>query len=113
MSNIYNRLTSDNETIELSINHLRVLYCNSFFSCLSFVILIIIAAQIGPVVTDAGFLINDASVSLKDFSILIQEINNLIQEEKNTTRILGHLIPVIKNGMRQLTLLCDEAPNCH
>ena len=62
---------------------------------------------------DAGILINDASDSLKDFSILIPEINNLIPEAKNTTRILGHLIPLIKNGMRQLTLLCDEAPNCH
>jgi hypothetical protein len=113
MSNIYNRLISDNETVELSINHLRVLYCNSFFSCLSFFVLLIIASQISPVVTDAGILINDASVSLKDFSILIPEINNLIPEAKNTTRILGHMIPVIKNGMRQLTLLCDEAPNCY
>ena len=112
MDSIYNRLNSD-EPVEVSMNHIRVLYCNSFFSCLSFLILIIIAAQIGPVVTDAGILINDASHSLKDFSILIPEVNNLIPEAKNTTRILGHLIPLIKNGMRELTLLCDEAPNCY
>ena len=113
MNNLYHRINNSNDEIELTINDIRIIYCNTFFSCLIFIVLLIIAVQLGPVVSDAGVLIDDASVSLKDFSILIPEINNLIPEAKNTTRILGHMIPLIKNGMRQLTLLCNEAPGCN
>lgn len=97
----------------LNKNHILMIYCNTFFSFSIFIILIVIASQLSPVVNDAGILINDASENLKDFSILIPRINNLIPEAQNTTRILGRLIPMIKNGMHQLRQLCYEAPGCH
>jgi|UniRef100_A0A6C0BXZ6 hypothetical protein len=97
----------------LNKNHILMIYCNTFFSFSIFIILIVIASQLSPVVNDAGILINDASENLKDFSILIPRINNLIPEAQNTTRILGHLIPMIKNGMHQLRQLCHEAPGCY
>ncbi len=97
----------------LQRNHILMIYCNTFFSFSIFIILIIIASQLSPVVNDAGILINDASENLKDFSILIPKINNLIPEAQNTTRILGRMIPMIRNGMHQLRQLCYEAPECH
>jgi len=66
-----------------------------------------------PIISDAGILINDASMSLKDFSILLPEINRILPEARNTTLILGRMIPMIKNGMYQLNQICDVAPNCH
>jgi hypothetical protein len=68
--------------------------------------------MLGPVVNDAGVLINDASQSLDDFSIIIPEVNKLIPEAMNTTRILGHMIPKINQGMYILRQLCLQYPEC-
>ena len=117
MSTLYSRITDDltnsNTIREVSLNHIRIIYCNACFSAFTFLILLIIAIELGPVVNDAGVLIKDASISLKDFSILLPEINRILPEAQNTTRILGRMIPMIKNGMYQLNQICDVAPNCH
>ena len=68
--------------------------------------------MLGPVANDAGLLINDASQSLDDFSIMIPEVNKLIPEAMNTTRILGHMIPKINQGMHILHQLCLQDPEC-
>jgi len=103
---------SDSSTMTLSINHVRAIYITTFLSSLIFLILLILAIELVPVIKDAGILINDASLTLNDFSIMIPEINGLIPEAKNTTRILGHMIPEINQGMRILAQLCLESPKC-
>ena len=54
----------------LNKNHILMIYCNTFFSFSIFIILIVIASQLSPVVNDAGILINDAS---KDNTLEIME----------------------------------------
>ena len=44
---------------------------------------------------------------------MIPEINGLIPEAQNTTRILGHMIPRITQGMDILRQLCNQVPECH
>ena len=44
----------------------KLLYLNTCMMCIHFLILIIIAAMLGPVTNDAGVLINDMS-TLHDF----------------------------------------------
>ena len=78
-----------------------------------FIILFIIAIEIIPLVRDANVLINDASYSLHDFSVIMPEISLIIPEARNTTRILGHLIPEINQGMYILRQLCLQDPECH
>jgi len=117
MSTFYNRIADDftnsNTIREVSLNHIKIIYCNACFSAFTFIILLVIAIQLNPVVNDAGILINDASSIIKDFSILLPEVNRILPEAQNTTRILGRMIPMIKNGMYQLNQICDVAPNCH
>jgi len=117
MSTFYSRLTDDltnsNTIREVSLNHIRIIYCNACFSALSFLILLIIAIELNPIIKDGSILIKDASLSLKDFSILLPEINRILPEARNTTLILERMIPMIKNGMYQLNQICVEAPNCH
>tara|TARA_B110000495_G_scaffold196090_1_gene204482 strand:+ start:348 stop:683 length:336 start_codon:yes stop_codon:yes gene_type:complete len=110
MSTRYSEIT---EHLKLEQNQVRAIYLNCCFSALSVLILIIIASMLGPVAKDAGILIKDAGDSLKDFSIMIPEINGLIPEAKNTTRILGHMIPKIIQGMNILKQLCIQDPECH
>lgn len=100
------------EKKEITDKHLKAIYCNACFSFLNFFIMLIIAIQLGPVVKDAGILINDASTSLHDFSIMIPEVQQLIPEARNTTRILGHMIPRINQGMDILKQLCIQDPAC-
>lgn len=100
------------EKKEITDKHLKAIYCNACFSFLNFFIMLIIAIQLGPVVKDAGILINDASTSLHDFSIIIPEVQQLIPEAQNTTRILGHMIPRINQGMDILKQLCIQDPAC-
>jgi hypothetical protein len=102
-----------NERFSLERNQVIAIYLNCFFSSLSFFVLIIIAATLSPVAQDASILIKDAGESLNDFSIMIPEINGLIPEAQNTTRILGHMIPRINQGMFILRQLCLQDPECH
>ena len=97
---------------EISAMQTRFIYCNAFCSFLNFLIMLIMAIQIGPVIQDAGILIKDASISLRDFSVLLPEVKGLIPEALNTTRILGQLIPTINKGMDQIEQLCMESPTC-
>tara|TARA_B100001250_G_C19612102_1_gene705430 strand:+ start:473 stop:805 length:333 start_codon:yes stop_codon:yes gene_type:complete len=106
----YHRL---NEHLSLERNQIIAIYLNCVFSTLIFFILIIIAATLSPVAKDADILIKDAGVTLKDFSIMIPEITHLIPEAKNTTRILGRMIPRIYQGMYILKQICIQDPSCH
>ena len=99
-------------SIFLDRNQAYVIYLNCVCSALSLLVLIIIASMLGPVVNDAGVLINDASQTMDDFSIMIPEVNKLIPEAMNTTRILGHMIPKINQGMFILHHLCLQDPEC-
>ncbi len=101
------------EHLKLEKNQVRAIYLNCCFSALSVLILIIIAGMLGPVAKDAGILINDAGDTLNDFSVMIPEINHLIPEAKNTTRILGHMIPRINQAMYILRQICLQDPECH
>ena len=101
------------DRLTLERNQVIAIYLNCAFSFLAFFILIIIAATLTPVAHDASILIKDAGKSLNDFSILIPEINGLIPEARNTTRILGHMIPRINEGMYILKQLCLQVPQCH
>jgi hypothetical protein len=98
---------------EISGMQARVIYCNVFCSFMNFIIMLIVAIQLGPVIQDAGILIKDASISLKDFSVMLPEVNGLIPEARNTTRILGKLIPAINKGMYELNQLCIESHGCN
>ena len=91
----------------------KAIYLNCIFSTISCIILLIIACILVPISKDATILIQDASVTLQDFSIMIPTINNLIPEAQNTTRILGHMIPEINQGMSILRQLCVQDPGCH
>ena len=105
----FNRMRNE----QVSDKHIQaILYCNACFSFLNFLIILIIAIQLGPVVSDAGILINDASDSLHDFSILIPDVQQIMPEAQNTTRILGHMIPRINRGMCILDQLCLQDPSC-
>lgn len=101
------------ERLYLEKNQARAIYLNCVFSTISCLILFIIAIMLGPVAKDAGILINDASATLEDFSIMIPKVNGLIPEAQNTTRILGHMIPEINQGMSILRQLCIQDPGCH
>ena len=52
-------------------------------------------------------------ITLKDITIMVPEINKLIPEAKNTTRILGHFIPRINQGLYILRQICAQDPQCH
>ena len=91
----------------------KLLYCNTCMVFIHFIILLIIAIEISPLVHDASILISDAGDTLRDFSILIPKINQLIPEAQNTTRILGHMIPEINQGMHILRQLCLQDPQCY
>tara|TARA_B110000967_G_scaffold206512_1_gene253424 strand:+ start:1510 stop:1842 length:333 start_codon:yes stop_codon:yes gene_type:complete len=106
----YQRLTDE---LSLERNQILAIYINCVFSSFLLIILIIIAATLTPLANDAGILIKDAAITLKDFSILIPEINRLIPEARNTTLILGHMVPEIKQGMRILRQLCIQDPLCN
>lgn len=102
-----------NERFSLERNQVMAIYLNCCFSTLAFFVLVIIAANLTPVVQDAGILIKDAGESLNDFSIMIPEVNKLIPEAKNSTRILGHMIPRINQGLYILRQICLQEPSCH
>ena len=99
--------------LETTDSEVKVLYCNTFMVFLHLLILIIVAVEIAPLVGDASILIHDASDTLHDFSVLMPKINSLIPEAKNTTRILGRMIPEINQGLRILRQLCLQDPQCH
>ena len=108
------------EVSDIPINHVRAIYCNSCLTFINLIIMIIIAIQISPLVKDAGTLITDASISVHDFSILLPEIrtmlpevSNILPEAQNTTRILGKLIPEIRQGMTEIAQLCVASPSCY
>lgn len=44
---------------------------------------------------------------------MMPEINKLIPEAKNSTRILGHMIPRINQGLYILRQICLQDPSCH
>lgn len=98
---------------DLNLNQSKAIYLSCICTIINFLLLFIIAVMLGPVAHDAGILINDAGKSLDDFSIMIPEINGLIPEAQNTTRILGHMIPRINQGMFILRQLCNQDPACH
>tara|TARA_B110000008_G_C16944650_1_gene553913 strand:+ start:309 stop:542 length:234 start_codon:yes stop_codon:yes gene_type:complete len=75
--------------------------------------LFVIAIEIIPLVNDANVLINDASASLHDLSVIMPKINVILPEAQNTTRILGHMIPEINQGMYILRQLCLQDPECY
>jgi len=108
-----NRYQQINEKISLERNQVIAIYANCFISFLLFFILVGIAATLSPVAKDAGILINDAGTTLKDITIMIPEINQLIPEAQNTTRILGHFIPRINQGLYILRQICTQDPQCH
>ena len=108
-----NRYQQINENFSLERNQVIAIYTNCFISFLLFFILVGIAATLSPVAKDAGILINDAGTTLKDITIMIPEINKLIPEAKNSTRILGHMIPRINQGIRILIQICIQDPGCH
>ena len=91
----------------------KVLYLNTCMMCIHFLILIIIAAMLAPVAKDAGVLISDASTTLHDLGTIIPKINLLIPEAENATRILGHMIPEINEGIKILKQMCQQDPSCH
>jgi hypothetical protein len=95
-----------NERFSLERNQVIAIYANCFFSALVFLVLVILAATLTPVAQDASVLIKDAGLTLKDFSIIIPEA-------QNTTRILGHMVPEITQGMHILRQLCLQDPECH
>ena len=99
--------------LETTESEVKVLYCNTFMVFLHLLILFIVAIEISPLVGDASILINDASDTLHDFSVLMPKINSLIPEAKNTTKILGRMIPEINQGLRILRQLCLQDPQCH
>ena len=107
---VYRRI---DDAVERNYDIKYVHYCNLCFSFLLFIIMLIIACELTPVAKDAGILIHDAGETLEDYGILIPKINGLIPEAKNTTRILGRLIPEIKQGLRIMRQLCYNDPNCH
>ena len=90
-----------------------VLYCNTTMVFIQFIILFVIAIEIIPLINDANVLINDASDSLHDFSVIMPEINVILPEARNTTRILGQMVPEINQGMHILRQLCLQDPECH
>jgi hypothetical protein len=98
---------------EVHLDQNKAIYVTCVCTLINFLILFIIAVMLGPVAHDAGILINDAGKSLVDLSIMIPEINHLIPEARNTTRILGHMIPKINQGMYILRQLCNQDPACH
>lgn len=110
MSTTYHSI---NEKLSLERNQVLAIYLNCFFSAMFFFILVGIAATLSPLANDAGILINDAGVTLKDISIMVPEINQLIPEAQNTTRILGHFIPRINQGLYILRQICAQDPSCH
>ena len=91
----------------------KLLYLNTCMMCLHFLILIIIASMLGPIASDAGVLINDASTTLHDFGNIMPKINKLIPEAQNATRILGHMIPEINEGIKILKQMCRQDPTCY
>ena len=99
--------------LESTDSDIKVLYCNTFMVFLHLLILIIVAVEIAPLVGDASILIHDATDTLHDFGVLMPKINSLIPEAKNTTRILGRMIPEINQGLRILRQLCLQDPQCH
>ena len=107
------RYSELNEKYSLEKNQVIAIYLNCIFSSVLVLTMIIIAATISPLANDANILINDASQSLNDFSIMIPEVNGLIPEAKNTTRILGHMIPEITRGLSILKQICRQDPGCH
>lgn len=98
---------------EVHLNQNKAIYVTCVCTLINFLLLFIIAVMLGPVAHDAGILINDAGKSLADLSIMIPEINRLIPEARNTTLILGHMIPRITQGMDILRQLCNQDPACH
>ena len=102
-----------NERFSLERNQVIAIYMNCCFSMLALLILVIIAANLTPVAQDASILIKDAGVTLNDFSIMMPEINKLIPEAKNSTRILGRMIPRINQGLYILRQICFQDPSCH
>ena len=108
--NRYNQL---NEKLSLERNQVIAIYLNCVLSFILFFILVGIAATLSPVAKDAGILINDAGTTIKDITIMIPEINQLIPEAQNTTRILGHFIPRINQGLYILRQICSQDPQCH
>ena len=105
---MYNRL----EEVNNNVNMKYVQYCNLCFTIMLFIIMLIIAVEVGPLAKDASILIRDASETLQDYSQLVPKINGLIPEAQNTTRILGHLIPEIKEGLKIMRSLCYAEPKC-
>ena len=101
------------ERLSVERNQVIAIYLNCFFSFLSFLVLIIMVSTLSPVINDASILIKDAGDSLNDFSIMIPEINILMPEARNTTRILGQMVPRINQGMYILRQLCIQDPSCH
>ena len=101
------------ERNEITNKHIKAIYCNTCFSFFNFLIMFIIAIQLGPVVKDAGILINDASTTLHDFSIIVPDVQRLMPEARNTTLILGRMIPSINQGMSILNQICTQMPKCH
>ena len=110
MPTTYHRI---NEELSLERNQVIAIYLNCVFSFLFFIILIAVIATLNPVAQDANILIKDAGESLKDFSIMIPEVNHLIPEAKNTTRLLGRMIPEIRRGLYILRQICLQDPGCH
>ena len=91
----------------------KILYCNTCLLLFLFVLLFCVALMVGPLAKDGSILIDDASETLKDYGSLIPKINALIPETQNATRILGRMIPEIREGLYVLTQLCRNDPNCH
>ena len=82
---------------------IKVLYCNTIMVFIHFIMLFVIAIEIIPLVNDANVLINDAGASLHDLSVIMPKINVILPEAQNTTRILGHMIPEINQGMHTVS----------
>ena len=113
MFNPYLRMYNRLEEVSSSVNIKYVQYCNLCFTMMLFILILIVAIEVSPITKDAGILINDASETLQDYSLLVPKINGLIPEARNTTRILGHLIPEIKEGLKILRSLCYAEPKCN
>jgi hypothetical protein len=106
----YSELT---ESLQLEKHQAVAIYMNCCFSFMSFIVLLVIIGELGPIAIDAGILIKDAGTTLNDISAMIPEISNLIPEARNTTLLLGQMIPKVNQGMYILRQICVKYPGCH
>ena len=97
----------------LERNQLCALYTICFSTVFTFILMLILAIVIIPISNDASILLNDGSKTLHDFGILVPSVQKMMPEARNSTIILGRMIPEINQGLRILRQLCKQTSSCY